>query len=256
MRTIPIPSLLSKLKEPVNELYAMGNTELLERTGVAIVGSRKALFYSKDMTGRLSSMLGNAGVAVISGGAMGIDAAAHRGALPNTIAVLPTSLDLFYPKINRALLSEIAQRGLLLSEYSEGTPISRYNFVLRNRIVVALSSAVVIAQADLNSGSLRSAEYALECGVPIYVFPHRIGESEGTAQLVKNNQAEVIEDLGAFVKMFAPSADVNGGVKDELLAFCAKNTDLNECLKKFGDRIYEYELSGKIEIAGMRVRVL
>ncbi|MDR1555398.1 MAG: DNA-processing protein DprA, partial [Campylobacteraceae bacterium] len=234
---IAIPPKLLELKEPVKELYAQGNLELLERTKVAIVGSRKALLYTKNMTEKLSSMLSASGIVVVSGGAMGVDAAAHRGAMPNTIAVLPTPLNEFYPKINSALLKEISERGLLISEYGKGAPVSKYNFVLRNRIVAALSNALVIAQADLNSGSLRSAEYALKCGIPIYVFPHRIGESEGSAQLVKNGQAEVIEDFGAFIKIFAPQSDINkDGVKDELLAFCAKNSDLNECLRQFGDK--------------------
>ncbi|MDR2636003.1 MAG: DNA-protecting protein DprA [Campylobacteraceae bacterium] len=253
---IAVPTRLLGLHEPVKELYAVGNLELLECTKVAIVGSRRALLYTKNMTEKLSSMLSASGVVVVSGGAMGVDAAAHRGAMPNTIAVLPTPLETLYPKINIALLKKIAQSGLLMSEYNQDTIMSKYNFVLRNRIVVALSDALVIAQADLNSGSLRSAEYALKCGVPIYVFPHRIGESEGTAQLVKNAQAEVIEDFAKFVKMFAPQNNINEeGEKDELLAFCAKNSDLNECLKRFGDKIYEYELAGKLEIADMRVKI-
>ncbi|MDR0761758.1 MAG: DNA-protecting protein DprA [Campylobacteraceae bacterium] len=253
---IAIPHKLLELKEPVKELYAAGNLKLLERTCIAVVGSRKALLYTKHMTEKLSSMLSSAGIVVVSGGAVGVDAAAHRGAMPNTIAVLPTPLNVFYPKVNSVLLKEIANRGLLLSEYAQNSPISKYNFVLRNRIVTALSSALVIAQADLKSGSLRSAEYALKCGIPIYVFAHRIGESEGTAQLVKNKQALVIEDLSEFVKIFAPLDTKISDTKDELLVFCSKNTDLNECLKKFGDKIYEYELAGKIAISNMRVKVL
>ncbi|MDR2080813.1 MAG: DNA-protecting protein DprA [Campylobacteraceae bacterium] len=253
---IAIPPKLLKLQESVKELYAMGDLKLLERTCIAVVGSRKALLYTKNMTEKLSFMLSGAGIVVVSGGAVGVDAAAHRGAMPNTIAVLPTPLDTLYPKINGALLKEISARGLLLSEYPKGARISKYNFVLRNRIVVGLCDALVIAQADLNSGSLRSAEYALKCGVPIYVFAHRIGESEGTAQLVKNAQAEVIDDLNAFVKIFAPNMSESGGAKDELLEFCTKTPDLNECLKRFGDKIYEYELAGKIAIEGMRVKIL
>ncbi|MDR2100585.1 MAG: DNA-protecting protein DprA [Campylobacteraceae bacterium] len=254
MMQIPIPPKL--LTQNVKELYALGNLELLERPKVAVVGSRKALLYTKNMSERLSSMLSAAGVVVVSGGAVGVDAAAHRGAMPNTIAVLPTPLDLLYPKINSALLREISARGLLLSEYAKSANISKYNFVLRNRIVAGLCDALVIAQADLNSGSLRSAHYALALGVPIYVFSHRIGESEGTAQLVNRGQAKVIDDLASFVKIFAPKADTNDGAKDEVLAFCAKNPDLNECLKQFGDRIYEYELSGRIEIVGMRIKII
>lgn len=256
MTPIPVPLKLLELQESVKKLYAVGNLKLLEHPKVAVVGSRKAFLYSKNMTEKLSSMLSFAGVAVVSGGAAGIDAAAHRGAMPNTIAVLPTPLDTLYPKINSALLKEISSRGLLLSEYAEGAHISKYNFVLRNRIVVGLCDALVVAQADLNSGSLRSAEYALKYSVPIYVFAHRIGESEGTARLVKNGQAEVIDDLNAFVKIFAPNINAANGIKDELLAFCTKNSDLNECLKRFGDKIYEYELAGKIAIEDMRVKVL
>jgi DNA processing protein len=255
MLNIDIPQELLRLKNPPKELYALGNTELLKLKKVAIVGSRKALFYSKQMSERLAAMLSNAGVAVVSGAAMGIDAAAHTGAFPNTIAILANSLDIFYPKINLKLIEKISQQGLLLSEYPPTTYATKYSFVHRNRLVTALCEALVIAQADLNSGSMRSAQFAVELGVPIYVFPHRAGESAGTADLVKNAKASVIEDLNEFAAMFA-SKDTASDRKDEILEFIAKNSDLNSCVKRFGDRIYEYEIEGKISISQMKVKAL
>jgi DNA processing protein len=256
MSRIDIPKELERLREPPKELYALGRMELLERRKISIVGSRKAMFYSKQMSERLAFMLSSAGVVVVSGAAAGIDAAAHTGAFPNTIAILANSLDIFYPKINYKLISSISERALLLSEYPKTTYATKYSFVLRNRLVVALSEALVIAQADLNSGSMRSAEFALELGVPIYVLPHRINESEGTMRLVKNAQAQVIEDMETFVNMFAPKALINEKIQDEVLEFAAKNSDLNACLARFGDKIYEYELAGKISISQMKVKVL
>ncbi|MDR3345621.1 MAG: DNA-protecting protein DprA [Campylobacteraceae bacterium] len=255
MHAVLIPQELFRLSDPPKELYALGREELLNSRKIAIVGSRKALFYSKQMCEKLASMLSLAGITVVSGAATGIDAAAHIGAFPNTIAVLANSLDIYYPKINFKLIEKISKEGLLLSEYPATTYATRYSFVLRNRLVVAMSEALVIAQADLNSGSLRSAEFALELGIPIYVFPHRKGESPGTAELVKNAGAIVMDDFEAFVKMFSLQSKTCAAVNDEVLEFVAKNSDLNACLREFGNRIYEYELEGKIVISQMKVKV-
>ncbi|MDR1285477.1 MAG: DNA-processing protein DprA [Campylobacteraceae bacterium] len=259
MSEIEIPKELSRLKNPPKQLFAIGKKELLERKKIAIVGSRRALYYSKDATQKLSNMLSSNGVVVVSGGAMGIDAAAHTGAFPNTIAILANSLDIFYPKINYKLLDDISKHGLLLSEYKPVTYATKYSFVLRNRLVVGLCDALVIAQADLNSGSLRSAEFALELGVPIYVLPHRLKESEGTDMLIKEEKAKIIENLSEFADMFAGQSSqksLHVHVKDEILEFCSKNSDLNMCLRKFGEKIFEYELEGKIKIVDMKVSLV
>jgi DNA processing protein len=203
-------------------------------------------------------MLSSNQIAVVSGGAMGIDAAAHTGAFPNTIAILANSLDIFYPKINYKLLEDISKKGLLLSEYQPTTYATRYSFVLRNRIVVGLCDALVIAQADLNSGSLRSAEFAMKLGVPVYVLPHRLKESEGTDMLLKEGKAKIIENLSEFADNFARRESQNFSMcaKDEILEFCAKNNNLNTCLKKFGEKIFEYEIEGKIKISDMKVSLI
>ncbi|MDR3177954.1 MAG: DNA-protecting protein DprA [Campylobacteraceae bacterium] len=259
MLEIDIPKELLRLKNPPEKLFAIGNKELLERKKIAIVGSRKALYYSKDTTQKLSSMLSSNQIVVVSGGAMGTDAAAHIGAFPNTIAILANSLDIFYPKINYKLLDDISKRGLLLSEYKPTTYATIYSFVLRNRLVVGLCDALVIAQADLNSGSLRSAEFALELGVPIYVLPHRLNESRGTDMLLKEGKAEMIENISEFADTFAgksPRENRTLFVKDEVLEFCVKNSDLNACLRRFGEKIFEYELEGKIKIVDMKVSLI
>ncbi|MDR0579816.1 MAG: DNA-protecting protein DprA [Campylobacteraceae bacterium] len=258
MPRIDIPKELLRLKNPPKQLFAIGKKELLECKKIAIVGSRKALYYSKEAIQKLSSMLSLNQVVVVSGGAMGIDAAAHIGAFPNTIAVLANSLDIFYPKINYKLLKDISEKGLLLSEYQPVTYATNYSFVLRNRLVVGLCDALVIGEADLNSGSLRSAEFALELGIPIYVLPHRLNESEGTKMLLREGKAEEIWNLSNFADTFAgksPQKDVDA-FSDEVLEFCAKNSDLNTCLRRFGERIFEYELEGKIKIADMKVSLI
>jgi DNA processing protein len=259
MPEVKIPKELLRLKNPPKRLFAIGREELLEYKKIAIVGSRRALHYSKEATQKLSSILCANQVVVVSGGAIGIDAAAHIGSLPNTIAVLANSLDIFYPKINRKLLEDISKKGLLLSEYQPVTYATKYSFVLRNRLVVGLCDALVIAQADLNSGSLRSAEFALELGVPIYVLPHRLKESEGTDMLLKEGKAKVIENLNEFADMFAKKPSQShfySHVKDEVLEFCAKNSDLNICFRKFGEKIFEYEIEGKIRIVDMKVSLV
>lgn len=256
MQKIEIPQELKEIKNPPKELFAIGNLELLKKKKVAIVGSRKASFYAKEITKKIASELSSRDIVVVSGGAMGIDAAAHEGAYPNTIAILANPLDTFYPKINEKLLTDISKKGLLLSEHGKGAVIERYSFVLRNRLVVGLSDALIIAEADQKSGSLRSAEFAKEFKKPIFVLPHRLNESLGTWDLVKKNEAKIIEDIDEFCDKFAPKIANTSHKEDEVLNFCKENSDLNICLAKFGDKIYEYEIEGKIKISQMKVVVL
>lgn len=256
MQKIEIPQKLLNIQNPPKKLFALGDISLLEKPKIAIVGSRQASFYAKEMTKKIANELLLRDIVVVSGGAMGIDASAHIGAFPNTIAILANSLDKFYPKINEKLLSDISKKGLLLSEHEAGDRITKYSFVLRNRLVVGLCDALIIAEADLNSGSLRSAKFAQDFNVPIYVLPHRLGESLGTFELIKNNRAKVIYDLDEFCDSFAPKKIDNlSCTKDEIIEFCKQNSDLNRCLEKFGDKIYEYEIEGKLKISQMRVIV-
>lgn len=249
-----IPKALQTLEKPVEKLYFKGNPELLNRFKVAIVGSRKPYNYTKSVVSKLASEISKRGGVVVSGGAMGVDAVAHRGAGKNTIGVFANSLDLIYPKVNKELINGIAQNSLALSEYEETTKARPYFFVQRNRIVTGLSDVVIIAQADLNSGSMRSAEFALKQGKELFVLPHRIGESEGTNYLLENGLARPITDIENFLQ----SGDLEKreeSVSDEVLAFCQNEPDYEEALKRYKDKIFEYELEGKIEIINSKVVV-
>lgn len=246
-RVEALPSSLNELSKPVQHLFYAGEVRLLDLPMVAIVGSRKPSAYTRQVTLRLAQALSARGVIVVSGGAMGVDAVAHQGAFPNTIAVLANGLDRYYPKINEPLLRSIKEKALMLSEYPEGTIALKHSFVERNRIVVALSLATVIAQADIQSGSMQSAKIALELGRPLYVLPQRLGESDGTNLLLKEQKATLIDDIEWFAQQFGEALHVS---EDALLAFCKQDPRLEKCLEKFGNKVYEYELEGRLSIEG------
>lgn len=247
-----LPKNLNELQNKVKKLYFEGNVELLNKTIIAIVGSRRPSVYTKKVTSILASSLGKRGVCVISGAAMGVDGIAHANAFPNTIAVMGNSLDIVYPKINKDLIQNMQNSSLLLSEYPPNTPPTAWSFVQRNRIVVALSSAVVIAQADEKSGSMHSANFALKLNKPLYVLPQRLDESSGTNLLLAQNKAKLINDIDEFCEKFGQCEKI----LDEILIFCKSQPMLIKCLEKYGDKIYEYELDGKLQINGNYVSVL
>ena len=245
----PVPSEFSKLENSVSSLYFRGNTSLLNLKKVSIVGSRKAYPYSRSVVHSLASELAKRNVCVVSGGAMGIDAIAHEGAYPNTIAVLANDLDIVYPKVNKALLHKMSENALLLSEYADGVEARSYSFVHRNRLVVALGDVLVVAQAHKNSGSMRSVEFALDTGKKIYVLPHRLGESEGTMQLLNEGKAELITDINAFADLFGASVQT----QDLFLNFCHSTPSYEEALAFDAQKLFEYELCGKIKVLNGKV---
>lgn len=240
---------LQRLKKPPEILHFRGNMDLLNSRKIAIVGSRKMSNYSKMLILRLASELTKRQICVVSGAALGCDITAHIGAMPHTIAVFGNGLNQIYPKNNEKIIQEIYRNALALSEYDDDMMPQKWSFLERNRIVVGLSEALIIAQADVKSGSLASAKIALEIGVPIYVLPHRMGESDGTNALLAQNKATLIDDIDKFVAKFGEISKP----KDEILEFIAKNGNYDEIFAKFGEKIFEYELEGKIEIVGTKV---
>ncbi|NLY03365.1 MAG: DNA-processing protein DprA [Campylobacter sp.] len=244
---------LTRLKNPPKKLYYRGNLEYLKRRKVSIVGSRKMSIYTKQLILNLSNALARNRICVVSGGAIGCDSAAHKGAFPNTIAVFANGLDEIYPKVNSQLIKEIYKNSLALSEYPQGVKAYKHQFLERNRIVVSLSEALVVAQADLRSGSLASAKVAQEIGIPVYVLPHRMDESRGTNELLANKKAILIDDIDKFVSKFI-DLEIKSE-NDDMLNFIKSNSNFNEIYNKFGDLLYEYELDGKIEILGTKVVV-
>jgi DNA processing protein len=192
---------------------------------------------------------------VVSGAAMGVDTIAHEGAgASNTIAVVANGLDIRYPVINQNLIEHIENEGLMLSQFNDGFRATGWSFVVRNEVVVALGEILIVAEADLNSGSMRSVEFAQKMGKKIFVFPHRLGESSGTQELLADNEASAIYDIEAFASSFG--TEVSETVpKDDFFYFCQKSPTVDESIEKFGERVYEAELEGIITIQQGIVRL-
>ncbi|MCF8187183.1 MAG: DNA-processing protein DprA [Sulfuritalea sp.] len=186
------PSSLLTIADPPPVLYVKGRAELLNRKSIAMVGSRNATLQGIQNARRFAHVLSTAGLTVVSGLALGIDGAAHEGALSeittegSTIAVTGTGLDLVYPAKHRELAHQIAVHGCLVSEYPLGTPGIASNFPRRNRIISGLSQGVLVVEAAAQSGSLITARSALEQGRDVFAIPGSIHSplSKGCHQLI------------------------------------------------------------------------
>ena len=241
-------SELDLMKKYPPQLFYEGNLSLLKRPKVSIVGTRSPSTYTRQFTYVLSKALVKRGVCIVSGAAMGVDTIAHEGAGPeNTIAVVASGLDIRYPVINQLLIESIEQQGLILSQFNEGFRATGWSFVVRNELVVALGSILIVAEADLNSGSMRSVEYALKMGKEIWVLPHRLDESLGTNKLLLEGKAQMINDVETFASRFGQAVQSNI-VKDDFFYFCQTSPTFDDIVAKFGDRVYEAELEGSITI--------
>ena len=210
------PRLLWEIPSPPPVLYYRGQVKVSENQGqipgIAIVGTRFPTEHGKRWTKKISIGLAKSDFTVISGLAAGIDGQAHRSCLEaggRTIAVLGTGLDLVYPPHHRQLFEEIAEKGLILSEYPVGTKPDRGNFPARNRIIAGLSRAILVMEAPEKSGSLITARYANEFCRDVYTLPNSpdVVEAKGCLTLIHNG-AEVIlseetllETLGAIPKL-------------------------------------------------------
>ncbi|NTZ18224.1 DNA-protecting protein DprA [Paenibacillus sp. JMULE4] len=184
------PGLLRETAAPPWILYYRGHLELAHRPCIAMVGTRNPTAYGKVTAQRLSASLSSAGLCVVSGLARGIDSAAHEGALREaggTIGVLGCSMEQVYPPENKLLYRRISEDGLLLSEYPLGTKPRPGLFPQRNRIIAGLSLGVVVVEAALNSGSLITADLALEASRDVFAVPGPITspKSQGTLHWLK-----------------------------------------------------------------------
>lgn len=196
------PDRLKDIEDAPEELYYQGNPELFHTKTVAVVGSRKCTPYGMSVARRIGKRCAECGITLVSGMALGIDTAAHLGVLEgggNTIAVFGCGIDICYPRTNRKLMEEIKRKGLIFTEYSPGTKPAPFRFPNRNRLISGISDAVVVVEAGERSGSLITAEFAVEQGKELFAVPGNITSlsSMGCNKLIGDGipPLVVIEDL-------------------------------------------------------------
>lgn len=199
------PLLLKQLADPPAVLFWRGNINLLNSATLAIVGSRAATSYGRSVAYHLAEKLSRYGLTIVSGMALGIDTAAHRGSLAGggaTIAVFGCGLDVIYPRSNGDLYKELCHQGLLLTEYPFGTKPDGFRFPARNRIIAGLCQGVLVVEAARKSGSLITAQIGLDLGREIFAVPGQVDsvKSEGAhwllqegAKLVQNVEDVLVE---------------------------------------------------------------
>ena len=202
------PELLKSIYGAPSILYYCGEILPSDARAVAIVGTRRPTEYGLTIAARLARELVGNGITVVSGLAVGIDSAAHRGALEGggrTIAVLGSSLDRLYPPENRDLARKIAKSGVVLSEFPPGTKPDPGNFPQRNRIISGLSLGIVIIEAGKKSGALITAEHALEQGREVFVVPGNITSTkhQGSHDLIKQG-AKLIQSVDDILEELEP----------------------------------------------------
>lgn len=191
------PEALRSIACPPPVLYLCGPAERMDRPSVAVIGSRSATSYGRRTARRLARELADRGIIVVSGLAEGIDAEAHAGCLAGgeaTIAVLGCGLDVIYPRVNAALYRQIAETGLLISEYPLGTRPEGFRFPARNRIIAGLSRGVVVVEAARRSGTLITVQHALEEGREVFAVPGQVdsAKSAGSHWLLQQGAGLVV----------------------------------------------------------------
>jgi DNA processing protein len=207
------PKLLLEIADPPPLLYAVGRLELLARPALAMVGSRNATAQGTRNAEQFAKAFSSAGLTIVSGLALGIDAAAHAGGLAgegSTIAILGTGVDVTYPRQNTALALRIAESGLLLSEFALGTPGAAHHFPRRNRLISALAQGCLVVEAALASGSLITARAAADQGREVFAIPGSIHSplSKGCHALIKQGAklVESADDVLAELTSFRRTA--------------------------------------------------
>jgi len=262
------PRALLELGHAPPVLYFVGRRELLNRPALAIVGSRNATPQGLDNARAFARALADAGLTIVSGLALGIDAAAHEGALDgsgSTLAVVGTGLDRVYPARHRELAHRLAVNGGMLSEFPPGTPARASHFPRRNRLISGLARGVLVVEAALSSGSLITARYAGEQGREVFAIPGSIHSplARGCHKLIREGAklVETAQDvlaelgLGDRAGPLAPTAAVEEGGPDAALlgALAADPADLDQLAARTGlsiealcANLLALELEGKV----------
>ncbi len=236
------PDRLKNIQNPPCVLYVSGSAEILNgnNTSVSIVGTRNATVYGMNTAFEMGLNLAKLGVTIVSGGAIGIDTAAHNGAVKGggkTVAVLACGINYDYLKTNASLRNVIAQNGALVSEYPPDYPVYSSNFIIRNRIVAGMSLCTLVVEAGEKSGSLITANLALDQNRDVFVtVPHdvEVETSKGVMSLIRDG-AKVVTDAEQIFKEYnqdySKSFESKFKVKkirDELIEKAAKNMQFTE----------------------------
>ena len=267
------PNLLRQIPDTPKQFYWTGGdlSSLCNQPCVAIVGSRKVTPYGRLVTANLASELARLGVTIISGLAIGVDSIAHKSALDvggKTIAVLPRGLDKIYPSCHANLANRIIDSGgVLMTEYPQGSELYNFQFLARNRIIAGLSLGVVVTEAAERSGSLNTANFALEQGREVLAVPGNITSplSKGTNNLIKigatpvDNAQDIIDNLNLSFELLKvnPADDLNDleiilvsligeGIADSEALFARSGLDTSQ----FSQTLTLLELNGRIKNIG------
>lgn len=262
------PNLLLQIPDPPLMLWVSGDADLLQRQQIGIVGSRNATLAARRHAQQLARELSLAGLVITSGGAAGIDGCAHQGALDGsgqTLAILGCGVDVVYPKNHQRLFAQLATNGALVSEHPLGTQPKPGHFPRRNRIISGLSDALVVVEAAQRSGSLITAEHALEQGREVFALPGDIGNpnAAGCHRLIQDGAGLLAsaEDLLAALSMGSgppaptePDAELPA-LQQKLLALLSSEPQALETLSQqlecsiqsLLEPLLELELGGWIE---------
>lgn len=237
------PELLKQIPDPPSLIYVKGVLSVLKAQSIAIVGTRRPTPYGKEVASKLAEELARAGLAVVSGGARGIDTAAHQGALKTgkTIAVLGTGLNVPYPRENKKLFEQIAENGCLVSEFPPFLGPLAHHFPMRNRIISGLSLGVIVVEAREKSGALITARLAGEHGREVFAVPGKITNPcsvgphkllQDGAKLVSDVQ-DVLEEFGfQFKKVPVELPPLNAKERDVLHLIPEDCIDMETILQK------------------------
>ena len=259
------PQSLLRLADPPPLLYVKGRTDLLNRPALAIVGSRTATRQGEADAQAFAATLSAAGLTIVSGLALGIDAAAHRGALTgpgSTVAVIGTGADRIYPARNGALARAIAAGGTVVSEFHLGTPPLPPNFPRRNRLIAGLARGCLVVEAAERSGSLITARLALDCGGEVFAIPGSIHSplAKGCHRLIKQGAklveraTDILEELQWEATVAAPVGAAAAADDDPVLAALGADCcDLDTLAERTGlaaeallAKLLPLELDGKV----------
>ena len=218
------PEKLLNYDEKPIILYCKGDLSLFNTTCVGIVGTRKPTRYGKDVTERFAKQLASNGVTIVSGLADGVDMIAHQNTLDvggKTIAVMGSGFDCIYPKTNFELEKKIEKFGLVITEYKPNVEPAVWHYPFRNRIIAALSDAVLITEASLKSGTLYTRDYCIDYGIDLYAIPGEITnfQAGGTNQILKVCQASLVTSPDDILENLNIKNDIKPVVSNLQLSF-------------------------------------